>query len=289
MKASRFLLILSISFTLSSTSIADELGPMRIISTAPAITEMVWAAGATDRLVAVSDYCRFPPEVKNLPKIGGLMNLNYELIRRLKPDMVLLMYPSGDIGNRLKEMGISYGVFANETFGEIRESIRVMCGLFGHEQQCKPFLENWDRELNAIQDKYLKAKRCPKTMVVVGREAGKIAGLYVAGRNSFYDEILGILQCDNAFAESHQKYFQPSLEAIARAKPEIIIEIWAGEKFTDDKKKKLVDDWKTMKVLPAVRDRKIYILTEDFVGIPSARAIEVLKLFESVVRGANCM
>lgn len=272
---------------LFSSSIADEVGPLKIISTAPAITEMVWAAGASDRLIAVSDYCHFPPEVEKLPKIGGLMNFNYELIKRLKPDIVLLMYPPQDVGQKLKSMGIAYGVFANETFDEIRESIRVMCGLFGHEERCKPFLENWDRELNEIQDEYLKVKRGPKTMVVVGREQGKIAGLYVAGKNSFYDEVLGILQCDNAFAESHQKYFQPSLEAISTSKPEVIIEIWANQKFTEAQKKKLTDDWETMKMLPAVKDKKIYILTEDYVGIPSARAIDTVKLFERVVRGGG--
>jgi len=280
----KILLAISIILTLFSPSLASELGPMRIISTVPALTEMVWAAGATDRLIAVSDYCHFPPEIENLPRIGGLMNFNYELIKRLKPDMVLLQYPPQDVGRKLKSMGISYGVFANETFGEIRESIRVMCGLFGHEKQCKPFFEKWDSELNAIQDKYLKAKPGPKTMVVVGREIGKVAGLYVAGKNSFYAEMLGILQCPNAFTKSHQKYFQPSLEAIANAKPEIIIEIWAGKKFTDAQKKKLMDDWKAMKMLPAVQNNRIYIVTEDYSGIPSARAIDALKLFEGILR-----
>jgi len=268
------------------SGLADELGPMRLISTAPALTEMVWAAGATDRLVAVSDYCNFPPAVEKLLRVGGLMNLNYELIKRLKPDLVLLMDPSTEVAQKLKRMGISYGVFANETFNDIRESIRVMCSLFGHEQRCKPFLDDWDKRLKDVQDKYLRAKPGSKTMVVVGREAGRLSGLYVAARGSFYDEILGILGCPNAFAESKQKYLQPSLEAIAAAKPEVIVEIWAGKNFTNAQKKKLKDDWKKLGMIPAVKSGRIYIVTEDYAGIPSARAIEALALFERLVRSS---
>ena len=271
---------------IASAAVADEVGPRRVVSTAPALTEMVWAAGAIDRLVAVSDYCRFPPEVRRLPKIGGLLNFNYELIRRLEPDLVLLMYPGGDAARRLERMGIAYGVFANETFDEIRGSVKAMCDMFGHEAECRRFFEQWDSRIRAIRNRYLHAKPGPKVMVVVGREAGRLSGLYVAGKGSFYHEILSMLKCSNAFGNIRRKYFQPSLEAIAQARPDVIIEIWAGKRFTEQQKERLVADWSAMKLLPAVRSGRIHIVTEDYAGIPSARATMTLELFEKLIRGA---
>src|SRR4051794_11839079 len=62
----------------------------RIISLSPSTTEVLWGVGAFPRVVAVSDYDDFPPEVKNLPKIGGWSNTNLEQVATLKPDMVVL-------------------------------------------------------------------------------------------------------------------------------------------------------------------------------------------------------
>ena len=265
-------------------AVAGNRAPARVVSTAPALTEMVWAAGAVDRLVAVSDYCRFPPGVARLPKVGGLMNLNYELIARLKPDLVLLMQPSTEIAQRLDRMGVPYATFANETLDEIRSSIATMCKLFGREDRCRSFLNGWDEKLRAIRDRYADAGVGPRTMVVVGREAGRLSGLYVAGAGSFYDEILGLLRCPNAFGRSHSKYFQPSLEAVATAAPDVIVEIWAGRKLSDGQKARLKGDWEKLRMIPAVRNGRIYILTEDYAGVPSARAVETIELLERVLR-----
>src|SRR5471030_2034061 len=70
--------------------------PARIVSTAPGITETLFALGLGDRVVGVSTYCRFPASVLALPKVGTFLKPDAELIARLRPDLVLVQPgPSG--------------------------------------------------------------------------------------------------------------------------------------------------------------------------------------------------
>ena len=62
--------------------------PARIISLTPSTTEILYGVGAFDRVVAVSDYCTYPPDVKKLPRVGGWNNPNMEQIAALRPDLV---------------------------------------------------------------------------------------------------------------------------------------------------------------------------------------------------------
>jgi iron complex transport system substrate-binding protein len=78
--------------------ITDDLGhplplprqtPRRIVSMAPNITEILFALGLGDRVVGVTRFCDWPPATKDIPKIGGLVDPNVEVIRSLDPDLVI--------------------------------------------------------------------------------------------------------------------------------------------------------------------------------------------------------
>src|SRR5262245_58726849 len=67
----------------------DTAGPMRIVSLIPALTEMLFDIGAGKQVVGVGRYDTFPLEVRSLPRVGGLLDPDYEAILRLNPDLVL--------------------------------------------------------------------------------------------------------------------------------------------------------------------------------------------------------
>jgi len=62
----------------------------RIISLAPNVTETLYYLEANDKLIAVSNYCNWPNEIKNKPKVGGMINPSFEKILSLKPDLVII-------------------------------------------------------------------------------------------------------------------------------------------------------------------------------------------------------
>ena len=58
-----------------------------IVSTAPSFTETLFALGAGKRVIGVSQYCNYPPEVERLPRVGTYLNPNIEVIARLHPEL----------------------------------------------------------------------------------------------------------------------------------------------------------------------------------------------------------
>src|SRR4051812_13460267 len=82
--------------------------PVRIVSLVPAVTEMLYAIGAGSRVIAVSSYDGFPPQVKKLPNVGALLDPNVERILSLKPDLVIVYASQGDLKQQLTRRGIGH-------------------------------------------------------------------------------------------------------------------------------------------------------------------------------------
>src|SRR6476619_7181877 len=88
-------------------AMAGALGaqPRRIVSTAPSITETLFALGLGDRVVAVSQYCHYPAEATKLPKIGSYLKPNVEAIVGLRPDLVIIQAKMPDsVSGQLQRM-----------------------------------------------------------------------------------------------------------------------------------------------------------------------------------------
>ena len=71
--------------------------PQRIISLIPAVTEMLFAVGAGPQVVAVSSFDEYPPEVKNLQRVGALLDPDLERILSLRPDLVVVYGSQEDL------------------------------------------------------------------------------------------------------------------------------------------------------------------------------------------------
>src|SRR5204863_10087997 len=75
--------------------------PKRIVSTAPSITELLYALGLGDRVVGVDRFSRYPPEALRKPKIGDYANPNLETIASLRPDLVIIPTNPVKLADRL--------------------------------------------------------------------------------------------------------------------------------------------------------------------------------------------
>src|SRR5215467_6179635 len=78
--------------------------PARIVSTSPSITETLFALGLGPEVVGVSQYCRFPPEVSRLPRVGTFLNPDAERIVALRPDLVFVNSVATSLAHRLEAM-----------------------------------------------------------------------------------------------------------------------------------------------------------------------------------------
>jgi ABC-type Fe3+-hydroxamate transport system substrate-binding protein len=107
-------------------------------------------------------------------------------------------------------------------------------------------------------------------MLSVGRQSGRLADVLVAGKGTFFDDLLARMGGVNAFADAPVLYPQVSLEEVVARAPDVILELRA-EKVPPEVAAGLVADWRQLPQLPAVRRGRIAVLADDYVVIPGPR------------------
>ena len=100
--------------------------PKRIISLVPAVTEMLFAIGAGNEVVGVSSYDRFPPEVATRPKVGALIDPDFERILSLKPDLVVVYGSQAELIARLGRAQLPLFNYRHAGLGDVTSTIREL-------------------------------------------------------------------------------------------------------------------------------------------------------------------
>ncbi len=255
--------------------------PQRIVSVVPTATEMLFAVGVGNRVIAVGDYDRFPPEVESKPRIGGLLNPNIEKIIELKPDLVVTYGTQDVLRDRLSALGIRLYPF---THGSIDHTLEYMIELgktVGEEKRARQ-LE--DRIRTAFKDlrETAPAER-PTVLLVHSRGAGLLGSFYSVGAKAFQHELIEIGGGRNVFGDQDQEVLQPTLEEAIRRAPEVIIETIpppAGPQEIEQRRQ----DWLMLRKLPAVADGKVYVLAEDYMLVPGPRLDLAARKFAELIR-----
>lgn len=197
----------------------------RVVSLVPSATEVLYAIGAGDRVVGVSVYDDFPPEVTRLPKVGGMTNPSFEAIVSLRPDAVVGVQGPLNIGvlQRLQAMGVR-GYFPRaESVREVLASIDGFGVLVGRRTAAQALHAKIERDLDAVRQRVAGAPR-PKTVAVIS-----VRPLVVAGRGSWIDEVLTISGGTNV-VDSSARYPSVSLERLSAWAPEVILDLtWMSD------------------------------------------------------------
>jgi iron complex transport system substrate-binding protein len=111
--------------TLTSRLFAQG-NPKRIVSTAPSITEALFALGLGDQVVGVSRFCNYPASVQKLPKVGTYLSPDAEAIARLVPDLVVLQRISSELTDRLHALHIHFIEVPHGTLNDVYTGITLI-------------------------------------------------------------------------------------------------------------------------------------------------------------------
>ena len=195
--------------TSEAVTVTDFLGkeitltdaPKRIVSLIPSNTEILFALGLGENVVGVNDTDNYPQEVQAIQKIGGL-EYNLEMIISLQPDLVLAhesgMYGLGDGVAQLEAAGIPVFVVKNAVnFEETYETIEQIGQLTGRQTEAKEVNANIQKKLAVLQEKVKDVE--PKTVFVV---VGADPEIYAVGKGTYMDEMLNVLNIQNAVTEN---------------------------------------------------------------------------------------
>jgi len=240
----------------------------RIISIIPATTEMLFAMGAGDRVVAVGTYDRFPPEVAQLPRVGALLDPDVERIITLRPDLVVLYGTQADLRTQLDRAGIPSYPYVHRGLSDIAETIRALGGRVGMQRQADGVADHLQLELAHIRAR-VAGKPRPRTLLIFGRDPGTLRNINSSGGVGFLHDMLVAAGGDDVFADVRQQAVTTSTEMILARSPDVIIEL----RYTRAERAAASDSrvWNALSSVPAVRDRRIYVLEGEEFVIPGPR------------------
>jgi iron complex transport system substrate-binding protein len=267
--------------------------PQRIISTLPSITEVLFELGLQDRIVGDSSSTKYPPEAATIEKIGGLYDINREKIVSLKPDMIILSTENTALRQSLS---VPVLIVDHRTLSGVLDSYCVIGEIFGEDilslaqkkqQELIHALNEWEAKTMAKTN----GRKPIRTLISIDRSygTGKIQNLFVAGADSFLSEAVARAGGENVASSiasvigSLALAPQLSAEGVIHLAPDVIIDIQVGGRDLTLSE----SDWQSLgNSVPAVKNRRILTLTDDYASIPGPRTpmlIEKIALyFESL-------
>jgi iron complex transport system substrate-binding protein len=241
----------------------------RFISLSPAATEILFALGLKDEIIADTTFCNFPEEAKKLPKVGTFSEPNIEKILSLKPDIIfttgLEQAPSVA---RLQSLGLKVIVSDPKNIFEFFASIMQIGKATSREEAAGLLIETMQKRIDAIKSQVamIPQDKRPKVFIEIWYDP-----IMTAGPNSIVNEILTIAGANNIAYDTNRPYSRFSAEAIIQRNPDVIILGYMAKKNTKDLVSKRLG-WKNINAIK--NNRVISDIDPDLILRPSPRIVE---------------
>jgi iron complex transport system substrate-binding protein len=263
---------LGISQPVFSIDVRDDEGSLvqldesaqRIISLAPSLTELLYAAGAGDKIVGVVEYSDYPIAAKALPIIGRYDMLDMEKILQLQPDLVVA-WQSGNpraAVNRLRELGLTVYIAEPKRLESIPSHIQRMATLAGTEKFAEQVIEEFETTLATLSDNY-RTKAPIRTFYQVWDRP-----LISAGGNELINDIIALCGGVNIFADIGLVAPKVSVEAVLTRNPQVIV-----ASGMDIERPEWLDEWLKWEQLSAVSTNSLFFVPPELLQRHTPRAL----------------
>ena len=233
--------------------------PRRLVSIVPALTETLFAIGAGPRVVGVGSFDTHPAEVRDRPRVGGLLDPDMEQILALTPDLVVLHQSQLDQIAQLGRAGIAVFPYVHGGLDDTLDTIRALGAATGDGPAADRLADRIASRLDGIRTR-VAGRRRPRVMLVFGREPGSLRNIYASGGFGFLHDMLAAAGGENVFADTRRESVQLTSEAILTAAPEVILELSYDERMTADRQDAERAVWRRLPGVPAVRTDRVHLL-----------------------------
>lgn len=223
--------------------------------------------GAGSRVIGVSNFDRYPPEAATRAKVGGLIDPDVERMISLKPDLVVVYGTQTDLRTQLERAKIPMFLYQHAGLADITTTIRELGDRVGSATEAEALADRIEAEIADVKTRVAGRPR-PRTLLVFGRDAETLRGIYASGAVGFLHDMLEAAGGTNVFADVNRQSIQTTSElAVARA-PEVILEIGVDTASTGGRNLRA---WDSLPSIPAVRNKRIYELRGDGMMNPGPR------------------
>ena len=262
--------------------------PARIVSTLPSITETLFALGLGDRVVAVSQHCRYPPQVVALPKVGTFVKPDLERIIALKADLVVISdRAAGDFAARLGALQVPFVAVPSRTLSDVTLAIRQIGAAAGIESHAREVAETIERRLDDIRRLSVANPR-PKVLLILGRNPQALTGMVAAGRDSYLNDLITIAGGLNVLDKPGvPPYPHISLENVLDLKPDVIVDVIDMTATTAVRARRAEASrelWRRFRTIPAVRNGRVHADAIDALVVPGPRVVDTAEWLAALIR-----
>lgn len=261
---------------------AGAAGPQRIVSLVPATTEMLFAIGAGGRVAGVSSYGSYPPEAEKLPRLGGLLNPNVERLLALRPDLVVVYSTQAELRRQLEGGAVPTFLYVHRGLPDITQTIRALGARIDAAAPANALANRIESQLAAIRTRVAGRPR-PRTLLVIGREAGALRGVLASGGYGFLHDMVELAGGSDALADIARESVTMSTEMLLSRGPEVIIELHYGADLKLDRIDSERAVWNRLESLPAVKTGRVYLLVGDEFVVPGPRIVTAAERFARVL------
>ncbi|MBI4688892.1 MAG: cobalamin-binding protein [Nitrospirae bacterium] len=184
------------------------------------MTEILFALGLEERIVAVTSFCDYPEEAKKKPKIGGMSNPSLEAVVSLKPDIVLMTTDGNpkEFEERLRSLRIKTYVFKQRRLSELPQGIREVGSVLGVKDKADLLANEIETTINKLKTQNSKLKtQKKKVLFIVWPEP-----LIVAGPGTAIDDAMNLLGYENIASKAKTTYPKYSIEEVIHQSPDVI-------------------------------------------------------------------
>ncbi|WP_428466381.1 vitamin B12 ABC transporter substrate-binding protein BtuF [Photobacterium minamisatsumaniensis] len=249
------------AFTLSLSHNAMATA-QRIISLSPHTTELAYAAGLGDKLIAASDYSDYPEQAKALERVANYRGIKMERIVALQPDLILAWQGGNPIREmaRLEQLGFKVFYSNPKTLDDIASTLEELGQYADSPKQAQQTANEFRTRLNALRQSHQTQRPVSYFYQLSATPIITVAG------DSWPSQVFTLCGGENIFADSAVAYPQVSEEQVLVRQPEVIF----GTPHADTK----VSIWnKWRQQLPAVQKDHLFTLTADWLNRPTPRTI----------------
>lgn len=248
--------------------------PRRIVSLAPSITETLFALGAGDEVVGVSQYCDYPEAAKRLPKVGSFLTPNVEVIAGLRPTLVIGL----EISSNLREIraieAIGYPILTvkDDTLKDIQTAILKIGERVGRAHQAGELVRKIQSHFDSVRTR-LRGAAPRRVVMLVGHQP-----MVAVGRGTFLDQLLKLAGATNIADGSAQSWPRLSIEYVIAMAPEVILD---GQMGSDPASPGSF--WAQYPSIPAVRRRRVHGYSQDLMLHPGPRVWQSLEILAALI------
>lgn len=233
----------------------------RIVSVAPNITELLYAAGAGTQIVGVSEYSDYPEAARSLPRVGDAFRLDYERIVALAPTLVVV-WETGtpdEVRRRLAALGLRVVAIPTRTLDDVARGLETLGRLAGMSDIAEAAARAYRDDLAKLRERY---RHVGAIRVFVEIDD---APLYTVGGPHLISEIVTLCGGRNVFADIASLAAPVGHETVLARRPEAILSTDDGDPAVE---------WSRFRGLPAVANGSVYRAPADLLSRPSPRIVE---------------